>query len=50
VRQAADGVTVEPRPLPDVLMYYVLQIAEGSDLSAKHEVDQQLRKLREHTG
>jgi hypothetical protein len=31
-------------------MYYVLQIAQGSDLSAKHEVDQQLRKLREHTG
>jgi hypothetical protein len=45
----ADGVTVEPRPLPDVLMYYVLQVTEGSDLSAKHEVDHQLRELREHT-
>lgn len=45
----ADRVTVEPRPLPDLLMYYVLQVAEGSDESAKHEVDHQLRKLREHT-
>jgi hypothetical protein len=50
MRREADGVTVEPRPLPDLLMYYVLQIAEGSDLSAKHEVDHQLRKLREHPG
>jgi hypothetical protein len=38
---------VEPRPLPDLLMYFVLQVAEGSDLSAKHEVDHQLRVLRE---
>ena len=45
----ADGVTVDPRPLPDLLMYYVLQVAEGSDVSAKHEVDHQLRELREHT-
>jgi hypothetical protein len=50
VRRGADGVAAQPPPLPDLLMYYVLQIAEGSDLSAKHEVDHQLRKLREHAG
>jgi hypothetical protein len=26
----------------------VLQVAEGSDMSAKHEVDHQLRVLPEH--
>jgi hypothetical protein len=48
LRRDADEVRVEPRPLPDLLMYFVLQVAEGSDLSAKHEVDHQLRVLREH--
>jgi hypothetical protein len=50
VRRGADGVAAQPRPLPDLLMYYVLQIAEGSDLSTKHEVDHQLRELRQKTG
>jgi hypothetical protein len=48
LRRDADGVHAEPRPLPDMLMYFVLHVAEGSDLSAKHEVDHQLRVLREH--
>jgi hypothetical protein len=34
----------EHRPLPDLLMY-LLQVAEGSELSAKHEVDHQLQLL-----
>jgi L-ascorbate metabolism protein UlaG (beta-lactamase superfamily) len=41
-----DGVRLETRPLPDLLMYYLLRKAEGSELAAKHEVDHQLRMLR----
>ena len=41
-----DGVRLETRPLPDLLMYYLLRKAEGSELAAKHEVDHQLRLLR----
>jgi hypothetical protein len=41
-----DEVRLEARPLPDLLMYYLLQEAEGSELSAKYEVDHQLQLLR----
>lgn len=41
-----DDVRLETRPLPDLLMYYLLRKAEGSDLAAKHEVDHQLQLLR----
>ena len=37
------NVRLETRPLPDLLMYYLLRKAEGSELAAKHEVDHQLR-------
>lgn len=40
-------VALESRPLPDLLMYYVLRVAEGSELSPRHEVDRQLERLRE---
>jgi len=48
VRDGGD-VRVEARPLPDLLMYYLLQAAEGSELSAKHEVDYQLSMIGERT-
>ena len=41
-----DDVRLEPHPLPDLLMYYLLRKAEGSELAAKHEVDHQLQLLR----
>jgi hypothetical protein len=44
-----DDVRLETRPLPDLLMYYLLRKAEGSELAAKHEVDHQLRQLRAGT-
>ena len=43
-----NDVRLEVRPLPDLLMYYLLQVAEGSELSAKHEVDHQLQLLGKH--
>jgi hypothetical protein len=42
-----DGVRLETHPLPDLLMYYLLRKAEGSELAAKHEVDHQLGLLRD---
>lgn len=41
-----DSVRLEPRPLPDLLMYYLLRKAEGSELAAKYEVDHQLQLPR----
>jgi hypothetical protein len=38
-----DEVRLEPRPLPDLLMHYLLRKAKGSELAAKYEVDHQLR-------
>ena len=37
---------LEPHPLPDLLIHYLLRKAEGSELAAKHEVDHQLQLLR----
>ena len=41
-----DDVRLETHPLPDLLMYYLIRKAEGSELAAKHEVDHQLQLLR----
>ena len=40
-----DDVRLEPHPLPDLLIHYLLRKAEGSELAAKHEVDHQLQLL-----
>jgi UDP-MurNAc hydroxylase len=47
-RPAADAgpVRLAPVTLPDLLMYYVLRIADGSETAAKQELDHQLRTLR----
>jgi UDP-MurNAc hydroxylase len=45
VSRRGDEVRLDAGPLPDLLMYYLLQVAEGSELSAKHEVDHQLERL-----
>jgi L-ascorbate metabolism protein UlaG (beta-lactamase superfamily) len=47
--RADDRVRLEPRQLPDLLMYYLIQKAEGSELSAEQEVDHQLHLVREAT-
>ena len=39
------GVGLRPVELPDLLMYYVLRVAPGSDHAARDEVDQQLLQL-----
>ena len=44
-----DDVRLEPLPLPDLLMYYLLRKAKGSELAAKYEVDHQLQLLRTGT-
>ncbi len=38
-------VELEHVELPDLLMYYLLRAAPGSELGARHEVDHQLRAL-----
>jgi hypothetical protein len=43
----SDTVRQEPRPLPDLLMYYLLRKADGSELAAKYEVDHRLQLLRD---
>ncbi len=40
------GITVDAQSLPDLLMYYLVYVMEGSELSALTEVDQQLAELR----
>lgn len=37
-----DGVQLRPRALPDLLMYYLLNVAPGSDVAAKHLVDREI--------
>ncbi|MDB5409284.1 MAG: hypothetical protein JWL84_4196 [Rhodospirillales bacterium] len=46
-RVAAAGreVRLERRVLPDLLMHYLLNVAAGSDLAAKHFADRQLEAL-----
>jgi hypothetical protein len=39
------GVHLEPKALPDLLMYYLLNVSEGSEFSAKEHVDLQLKAL-----
>lgn len=42
-----DGrVQLERRALPDLLMHYLLNVAPGSDLAAKHYVDRQIEAIR----
>ncbi len=41
----ADDVQLEPRPLPDLLMYYLLRVTTGSETAARTEVDRQLEAL-----
>ena len=38
-------IELSPRELPDLPMYYVLQLAAGSEGSARTEVDRQLEAL-----
>jgi L-ascorbate metabolism protein UlaG (beta-lactamase superfamily) len=47
--RAGDDVRLEPRPLPDLLMYYLLRKAKGSELAGKYEVDHQLQLLQNGT-
>lgn len=41
-----EGVRLEPETLPDLLMHYLLNVSEGSAVSAKQHVDWQLQALR----
>lgn len=45
VAAAAGDVQVERRVLPDLLMHYLLNVAPGSELAAKHHVDRQIEAL-----
>jgi len=38
-------VRLERRPLPDLLMHYLLNVMEGSDFAAKRQVDMELRSI-----
>ena len=42
LRRDGDAVGVEPRPLPDLLMHYLLNVAEGSEVAAKELMDRQI--------
>jgi hypothetical protein len=39
-------VQLERRALPDLLMHYLLNVAPGSDLAAKHHLDRQIEMIR----
>jgi hypothetical protein len=41
---AGQRVRVEPQPLPDLLMYYLLHVAPGSELAAKERIDWELHQ------
>jgi L-ascorbate metabolism protein UlaG (beta-lactamase superfamily) len=43
--RAGETVRVAPRPLPDLLMYYLLHVAPGSEVAAKQRIDWELRQL-----
>jgi L-ascorbate metabolism protein UlaG (beta-lactamase superfamily) len=43
--RVGDDVLVEPQPLPDLLMYYLLRVRPGAEVSARTEVDRQLERL-----
>jgi hypothetical protein len=45
VTDGPDGAGVRPRPLPDLLMHYVLNVMPGSERAAKTLVDRQLAAL-----
>jgi hypothetical protein len=43
-----DGsVHIVPQTLPDLLMYYLLHVAPGSELAAKQRIDWELQELRQ---
>lgn len=46
LRRDGANVTLEPRELPDLLMYHMLYVTEGSDTAALSEVEQQIAALR----
>lgn len=41
----ARPVRLERRALPDLLMHYLLNVAPGSELAAKHYVDRQIEGI-----
>ena len=45
VMTTTDGLLVQQRLLPDLLMHYLLNVAPRSELAAKHLVDRQLAAL-----
>jgi hypothetical protein len=46
IRHDTTRVRLETQSLPDLLMYYLLYVAQGSEISALSEVDHQLSILR----
>lgn len=48
--RAGDAVSVEPKPLPDLLMHYLLNVAEGSEGAAKELVDRQIEEALRRGG
>jgi len=45
VSAAGSEVRLQRRSLPDLLMHYLLNVAAGSELAAKHHVDRQIAAL-----
>jgi UDP-MurNAc hydroxylase len=45
VTRAGRDVRVEGQTLPDLLMHYLLNLAAGSELAAKHHVDRQIEAI-----
>lgn len=43
--QVGKKVQITPQKLPDLLMHYLLNVAPGSRLAAKHQVDKELQRL-----
>lgn len=45
VSTAGSEARLQRRPLPDLLMHYLLNVAAGSELAAKHYVDRQIAAM-----
>ena len=45
VRRDDQRAVIDRAPVPDLLMHYLINVAPGSELAAKHHIDRQLREL-----
>jgi hypothetical protein len=50
VRRSNQQALLDRVAVPDLLMHYLINVAPGSELAAKHRLDSQLRRLADGGG